>query len=283
MVPINDLKPIISVLITCHNRREKTLKCLSKLFLQNGLNADFYLKVFLVDDASTDGTSNAVTQHFPEVRIIEGNGKLFWNRGMHLAWQVAKKESNPDYYLWLNDDTYLKPDCLQQMMLISSETKKKAAIVGSTYSKELNRISYGGNSKEGRLLIPNGHLQAAYSFNGNVVLIPKYICKKVGILDPIFQHSIGDFEYALRIRKNNLESFITKDYVGYCDGSDNLPSWCSSNISLFKRIKNLYSPLGNSNPYYYFIFKRRYFGIVIALKHMITIHLRVLFPKFWLK
>ena len=46
----------ISVLMTCHNRRELTLKCLGLLLSQIGEDA----RVYLVDDGSTDGTAVAV-------------------------------------------------------------------------------------------------------------------------------------------------------------------------------------------------------------------------------
>lgn len=275
--------PTIAVLLTCHNRKDKTIQCLKKLFAQQGLDVDFIIEVFLVDDASTDGTAEAIKRLFPQVNIIQGNGNLYWNRGMHLAWQTASKTKGFDYYLWLNDDTFLFEGAIQNLLNGAQLSNNKAAIIGSTFSLETNKISYGGNSKEGNLLEPNGSLQETYSFNGNVVLIPKWVCAKVGILDPIFPHAIGDFEYALRIRKYQLKSFISKDFVGSCEGSEKLPNWCSTSLQLSKRIQSLYSPLGNSHPYYFFIFELKYYGLFTAIKHSITIHIRLLFPKLWLK
>ena len=81
----------IAVLLTCHNRSEKTTACLHSLF-QCYLPSDFVLDVFLVDDGSTDGTAELVTEKFPKVIIIHGDGNLFWNRGMHLAWSYASKK-----------------------------------------------------------------------------------------------------------------------------------------------------------------------------------------------
>ena len=68
----------IAVLMTCHNRKDKTLASLDSLFQQK-MPADFRLEVYLVDDASTDGTAEAVTQKYPEVKVVEGNGSLFLN------------------------------------------------------------------------------------------------------------------------------------------------------------------------------------------------------------
>lgn len=271
----------IAVLITCHNRKLKTLQCLKNLFEQVGLGQDFNIEVFLVDDASTDGTGNAVKEAFPDVNIIQGDGNLYWNRGMHKAWTVAASKKDFDYYLWLNDDTFLFKDAIINLLEATKSKQNKAVVCGCIFSKELQKISYGGNSKEGKLLSPNGLLQETYTFNGNVVLVSKLIYHKVGLLDSRFPHAIGDYEYALRIRKNNLKSFVTKDFIGNCDGSDKLPDWCSPSLPLIKRIKSLYSPLGNSHPYYFFLFEKEYYGYLLAIKHLISIHIRLLFPQLW--
>ena len=257
------------------------MNCLKALFIQNGINEKFTIEVFLVDDGCTDGTPEAILIQFPEVNIIQGTGNLYWNRGMHLAWKRASAYRDFDYYLWLNDDTFLFKNVLVEFILASIFHQDKAAFCGSTFSKEHQKISYGGNSLNGRLLVPNGQLQEVYSFNGNVVFIPRDVFQKVGILDQRFPHAIGDFDYGLRIRKAQLKSFILGEYVGTCEGSDKLPIWCSDNIPLRKRIASLYSPLGNSHPYYFFIFELKHYGILTSMKHFITIHLRLLFPKLW--
>lgn len=273
----------IAVLLTCHNRKDKTLQCLKALYEQYGLKSDYTIEVFLVDDASTDGTAVAVKDKYPLVNIIQGNGNLYWNRGMHLAWQTAIAFKDFDYYLWLNDDTFLFEQALTSLLEASKLASHEAAICGNTISLATNSISYGGNSKEGALLTPNGNLQEAYTFNGNVVLIPKYIFQIVGILDKRFPHAIGDYEYGFRIRKKQQKSFVTGGFVGSCEGNEKLPLWCSPSIAFTKRIKSLYSPLGNSHPYYFFIFEQRYYGIFIATKHFLTIHLRLLFPNLWIR
>ena len=259
------------------------MKCLKLLFNQKGLGHEYNIEVFLVDDGCTDGTPDSIRVQYPEVNIIQGNGNLYWNRGMHLAWETSVKVKDFDYYLWLNDDTFLLEEAIKSLLEAAKQTQNQAAICGSTFSLETNKISYGGNSTEGSLLVPNGSLQETYSFNGNVVLVPKFVYATVGILDPFFPHAIGDFEYGLRIRKYGLKSFITKDFIGSCEGSEKLPSWTSPSLSLAKRIHSLYSPLGNSHPYYFFVFELKNYGLITAIKHTITIHLRLIFPQLWLQ
>src|SRR5215213_1125781 len=100
---------MLAVLITCHNRRAKTIACLDALFTQARFAGGF--RVFLVDDGSTDGTREAVEAQFSNVTILRGNGTLFWCGGMRKAFAAAAP-SDPDHYLWLNDDTRLDPDAL---------------------------------------------------------------------------------------------------------------------------------------------------------------------------
>lgn len=100
------MKRSIAVLLTVFNRREKTLHALQNLFAQQ-LPADVALEVFLVNDGCTDGTPEAIAQQFPQVQIITSPGNLYWNRGMHLAWETAAQTKEYDFYLWLNDDTFM--------------------------------------------------------------------------------------------------------------------------------------------------------------------------------
>ena len=49
----------LAVLLTCHNRKDKTLACLESFYLAEK-PVGYTFDIFLVDDGSTDGTNNAV-------------------------------------------------------------------------------------------------------------------------------------------------------------------------------------------------------------------------------
>lgn len=274
----------IAVLITCHNRIEKTLSCLKHLF-EADVSSEHILEVFLVDDGSTDGTSSMVSKQFPTVKIYKGNGNLYWNGGMYLAWEYASNEYNYDYYLWLNDDTFIEKITIEKLIESAESLSNKSIICACIRSLDKKKWTYGGFKMLSRRriikLLPNGHLQACDLTNGNCVLVPKFVFESVGNLDPIFSHAIGDFDYSLRAKKLGVQSFVSAEYLGYCDQNPLPPNWCLPEVPLYKRIKNLYSPLGNSHPKLFFIFELRHRGIIIAIEHFITIHLRLLFPFMW--
>lgn len=269
----------LAVLITCHNRKEKTINCLKLLFDQK-IGKDFQIHIFLVDDGSTDGTTEAVNLQFPKVNIIKGDGNLFWNRGMNLAWKEAAK-TNPDYYLWLNDDTFLFENCLDSLLESSNEKKNKAIIVGTTISENTKLISYGGRNENGRLIEPNKNLQECHHFNGNVVLVPKSVFEKVGILDPIFHHAMGDFDYGMRAKKKGIKIFLASEILGCCETHGVFAKWCQVETPFRERIKILYKSSCDSNPYQQFVFEKRHFGTLKASFHWLTIHIRVAFPAIW--
>lgn len=109
------------------------------------------MDVYLTDDGCTDGTPEAVRQQFPQVHIIHGDGNLFWNRGMYTAWQEAAKKDY-DFYLWLNDDTFVYPDMLSALLHASQQKENKAIIVGPTQSADHKKLLTEAEWSTDRLL-----------------------------------------------------------------------------------------------------------------------------------
>ncbi|TDD95069.1 glycosyltransferase family 2 protein [Flavobacterium cellulosilyticum] len=273
------MNPTIAVLLTCHNRKDKTLQCLTNLFVQQGLNVDFKFEVFLVDDASTDGTSEAVKSQFHSVKIIKGDGNLFWNRGMRLAWETAAASKNFDYYLWLNDDTFLLTDALITML---SGANINTIVCGSTYGLSNKKATYGGYVQQ-KLIEPNTFLQQCDYFNGNCVLICRDVFEKIGLLDSFFHHAVGDFDYSLRAKKAGVQFYVASKYIGTCENHVSLPKWRDPKVNLSARLNNLYSATSGCYPFEFFIYDRRHNGVLLAVRRFITLHLRALFPYLWFK
>jgi GT2 family glycosyltransferase len=271
--------PTIAVILTCHNRKDKTVQCLTALYAQQGLEEAYSIEVFLVDDGSTDGTAEAIHSQFPKVTVVLGNGNLYWNRGMHLAWETAAKTKDFDYYLWLNDDTFLAKEALSSLF---EKTFANAIVCGSTQSSEDQKITYGGFKKNpARLIIPNGTFQEVDYCNGNCVLIPKAVYGLVGNLDPVFHHAVGDFDYSLRAKKKGVGLFVAPHYIGFCESHTEVPKWRSTALNLRTRLKNLYSASSGCYPPQFFVFDKRHNGLFMACFHYFTIHLRAFIPSLW--
>ncbi len=276
----------IAILITSHNRKETTLKCLSTLY-----NQKEKFDVFLVDDGSKDGTSDAIKRDFPLVNLISGNGNLYWNRGMRLAWETAAQKGNYDFYLWLNDDVILVKDAIAILIQSFDKAKKitglDSIIVGSTEDKDAREISYGGRVKKNyfdflatRLVSPEKDILPLDTFNGNIVLISKSIFLKLGFLDDVFIHGFGDVDYGLRAGMNKIPMFITPGFLGLCSRHTEVKDWADPEISLKKRLEKLNSPLGLPLKQWK-IYTKRHAGVFWPLMYFKLVF-RVFFPNIWI-
>jgi GT2 family glycosyltransferase len=272
----------IAILLTCFNRKEKSLACLSSVYksIQDTVK-DSTFDIYLVDDNSTDGTSLAIRENFDDIKLITGDGFLFWNRGMHLAWSESAR-NDYDFYLWLNDDTILKNLAFDTLLKDSALFKNEAIICGVCESAKTGEITYGGYRKVNhKIILPSGKPQVCSYFNGNIVLIPRTAYAILGNLDPVFHHSLGDYDYGLRADEQGIKAYITSESIGYCEKNE-LPVWCNPNYSFLKRLNYFYSPLG-AVPFQHFIFAKRHYGYYKAIKNFFSNHLRLIYPSIWLK
>jgi len=298
----------IAILMTCHNRRETTLRCLDELAAAarevnrttgEGSGSEFH--VFLVDDGSTDGTSEAIKEYFARhstptpntytfplrLHLISGSGTLYWAKGMSLAWRKAIAcetardgaralpcENAFTHFLWLNDDVQLKPNAITQAIEDWHQCGDgRGVIVGAcSTDRTETKSSYSATTSQDVQIFPNGRApqRADGWFNGNFVLVPKAAYDQVGIISDEYSHARADYDYAERLKRIGIPFFCSSQFVGVCE-----KDWAKKikGRGLAGRIRTLWTP-GYSNLEDLFRFKFRYYGLVRALLsvgHMIWI------------
>lgn len=91
--------PDASVVIVSFNTRQLTLRCLQELLASRTPDVSF--DVTVVDNASADGSADAIAAGFPEVRLIRLTENVGWGRAVNRG-TVA---SDGEYVLLLNPDT----------------------------------------------------------------------------------------------------------------------------------------------------------------------------------
>lgn len=235
----------ITAVLTSYNRASLTLTCLGRL-AEAANAAGVRLAVILVDDGSTDGTADAVRARHPEVRVISGDGDLFWNRGMNRGMELALADRGTDFILWVNDDTDLIPDALARMLataaMLRNRTGREAIIVGATADRQTGRLTYSGQNAVSRWrrftyrkVFDTSEAVACDTMNGNIVLIPIGVARSVGNLDPVFEHAMGDIDYGLRARRLGHPIYVAPGFVGYC--STNSPIGTHADATLLFRVR----------------------------------------------
>ncbi len=241
-------KTTVCALLTCFNRREKTLECLRALAASTGLSAAA-LSAVLVDDGSTDGTAEAVRREFPWVQVLRSADNLFWCRGMHLAFDHAMR-TGFDFYLWLNDDTVLQPDAVARLLRCEAALRVAAGgpviVVGSTVDAATGGVSYGGERRPSRLrplhvvrVNPGPVPQRCDSMTGNIVLVAAAVAARVGNLEARFEHSMGDTDYALRAQRCGVQVWVGEGVHGTCSDNPQRNTWCDKSLPLAARWRDM--------------------------------------------
>jgi GT2 family glycosyltransferase len=245
-----------------------TLECLS-LFFDQSVGEDIVLEAIVTDDGSRDGTSEAIAQRFPGVRVLKGDGSLFWNGGMRRAFAEALS-AGAAYYLWLNDDTRLFPDTIARLLEVQRQLAvagyKRPIVVGSVQDPRTGRLTYGGSVRcsswhplKYTLVEPGEQPLPCEIMHGNCVFIPDAAAREVGNLDEGFTHGIGDLDYALRAGRKGISVWIAPGFAGTCATNPLDGSWLDTRLPLVERWRRVVSPKGLP-PREWMRFARRYAG-----------------------
>jgi GT2 family glycosyltransferase len=100
--------PLLSVVIPTHDTRELTLRCLDSLRASPVPG----LEVILVDDASGDGTAEAVAERHPEVVVVRNEEPVRFTRAANRGLARAGGE----ILLLLNSDTEVEAGGLERLL-----------------------------------------------------------------------------------------------------------------------------------------------------------------------
>lgn len=319
----------VCVMLTCFNRKDKTLNCIKSLISGNKCQVDF----IVVDDGSTDGTGAALEDLAKElyerdsehasIEVIAAAGGLYYSGGMRRAMEAAKarygsignnttrndayqpetgdndieKEScqEPDFYILANDDVEFDRGVLDGLMHAQSVNEHKendltgdltphgsqTVIVGAMRD-DSGKCSYGGikyySGIHYKQIGPDAADRGCDTFNANFVAVPKEIFKAVPIIDPVYVHSLGDFDYGLQIKKAGYRIEVTDHFVGTCNNNPSTGTWNDRNLSRIERIKRKESVKG-APAKQWFHFLKKNFGIGYACAYSVTPYIRILLGK----
>ena len=113
--------PRVSAIVVSYNTRDDLLRCLEALGAQAGVP----LETIVVDNASTDGTVDAVRARFPDVHLIANAANLGFSRANNLGLGRARGS----FVLVLNSDCEVRPGAVAALCAIL-EARPDVAIVG---------------------------------------------------------------------------------------------------------------------------------------------------------
>ena len=215
----------ILALATVHNRKDKTLSALKSIAEQH-LPPGVSIAVVIVDDGSTDGTAAAIRTRYPEVKLIEGDGNLYWAGGMRFGWDVAVKGMEFDALLAFNDDVVFFPDAIGTLCKDYASARNKNAsvcVVGSCRAPDGLETTYSGYRRRPRRgplnvvqLEPNGEIQACHTLNMNAALISRTALEVTDFISTDYRHGMADFDFGYRLGALGGCVLVSSRHVAVC-------------------------------------------------------------------
>ena len=216
---------MIYVVIPVYNRIAYTESCLQCLRRQTYPE----LLPIVVDDGSTDGTSELIAEKYPEVEVIRGRGDWYWTgsayRGVERA--LALSRSDQDYILMLNDDLTFDSDLIERLVAFCEKHARSVVQALGSWSDQRNRIQYAGRRihhwTAGHEATHRGEARDSFKpdyavlsdvLTGRGVLFPIQVFKEVGNYDLRIIHR-GDPEFTKRASKAGWSLWVYFGAVVY--------------------------------------------------------------------
>ena len=215
---------IVSVIIPIRNRIGYTRYILSQIYEQLSHTHSHQISVIVVDDGSTDGTSDMIRNQFTAVHLIEGDGCLWWTGAICLGMKYAIEKLESDYIVWLNDDISLAEDFIVKLCDICESGELSNALIGGIIRDKTYKdwIVFSGmvNKKLIRSIDNFGTAEAIEvdTLNGNLAIIPRVVIDKIGLPDAKrFRHYGGDFEFLFRAKNAGFKVILSSSIQATTD------------------------------------------------------------------
>lgn len=199
---------MVYALIPAHNNKPEVLQVLRCLERQRYGD----LEVLLVDDGSTDGTGEEVRRRFPRVRVLQGDGQLWWTGANVLGVSdVTERARTGDFILLLNNDVSMDDDYVGELVKCSEHLGR--AIVGSTIvDDERHDCMVAGLRLDRRLRVTEQTDAAAIRESeyddqvdvlpGRGTLVPLEVFRRIGTFNRRrLPHYGADYEFSIRARR----------------------------------------------------------------------------------
>ena len=240
----------LAVIIPCHNRKQTTLAFLDKFSVPSPH------QIVIVDDGSQDGTSAAITDHFPKIKVILGNGDLWWTGATNLGVQWAL-ENNFTHVLTINDDAQIQsdypdilldriekhPDSIIGSRIMRGDLKDKVWAFGASAPFTARRLwQLGHENTVWESVAENfSDLTPCQALCGNGTVIPISCFKKIGAYDQKkFPHYHADGDFTLRATRAGWKCTACSSLVLWNQINEPLPR--SRWQTLFSKKSPLYLP-----------------------------------------
>ena len=241
--------PAVTIAVPCWNEEKIVYKTVRSLLALNYPKDK--LKIFLIDDGSTDGTWNIISKFskYPNIKVFRQE-----NGGKYTALNLALAHMETDFFGCLDSDSLVDSESLVRIMSYFEKEKNVMAVVPSVTVSNPKSIIQNVQSAEYYMGV---YLKKMLDFLGaiNVTPGPLTIFRKKVFNDLgsyRHGHNTEDMEIAYRMQRNNYQ-------IGHCHDAYVYTNTPHSVGRLYKqRLRWIYGFINNTLDYKDVLFRKKY-------------------------
>lgn len=225
---------VYAIVVPIYNRINVTKEGLKHIttavstYIRNS-NRPERIELIVVDDGSSDGSKEWISQNYPQIHILSGTGDLWWTGSVNLGIRYALDIfSNLRGVILQNDDVALEHDWL--VKYIKAIEANPGALIGCATSTltTRDRILYGGrmmhtwfakerkiNYLSDRNTLESDYTVSSFDLYGRGLYIPSQVFVDIGLFDQSrFKHR-GDMDIPLRAKKRGYKLLVSYGAIVY--------------------------------------------------------------------
>lgn len=214
---------LVAVSIVNFNTKKLLENCLQSIFSQKFKDN---VVVWVVDNASEDGSVEMIKRNFPEVKLIESKKNLGFGAGHNLVFKKAKA----DFFLILNSDTILEKGATGKMVDFMKKNQSCGLASCKIKGFDGNLQPNGGDLPYGMALLvwlfnletfgiksPSFHRSEPKYYNiahevgwvsGSFMFIREEVLSKIGFFNEKYFMYFEDVEFCQRAKEGGFSVMI---------------------------------------------------------------------------
>jgi GT2 family glycosyltransferase len=273
----------IGIVIPVFNRLSFTQDCLRMFEEQKKSNffTNNEIHIIVIDDGSTDGTSEWIAKNYPEVIVLKGDGNLWFSGAVNKGAKYSFEKYNCEYILLWETDIFPTDNYFNDLQDIMEKAGTNVIIASKMMVRNQPDVIFGlggfFNVKTGdKGLIGSMEkdcpkyqkVMEADWFLGQGVLFHKSTFDIVGYLDEeVFPQYHADIDYGLRAKYKGIKTMIYPELIAWNDTEmSGLSHEKDKSFAIF--LRSLYSIRSNYNFIKDIKFYNRHTKGISAYRHL---------------
>ena len=200
------MHPKVSIIILNYNSEKYLARCLDSVEKLEYPNYE----VIIVDNASTDGSVKFIQNNFSAFKLIMNLENLGYAR----ANNVASKEANGEFILFLNADTWVKPNLLSELISTIGNNSNVGVCACTQLNYEGTHWLNSGITTDffAYPLQPKNQKQILYS-DGASLFVKKFIFNHIGGFDSAYFMYGEDVDLCWRVLLAGYDIAVAKNAI----------------------------------------------------------------------